>query len=182
MLRYILWRIAVMMPTLLIISALVFTIIELPPGDYFESYIAELQGRRRRRRPGADRGPAPGIRLRPAAGAALFPLGRRHAPRRLRLFLRVPAAGQRRGRRPAVADHAGLLRHHHLHLADRLSDRHLFGDPPVQLGRLRADLPRPARHRHPEFHAGADPDVFRQYLVRHLDRPSDGCRILQRSR
>ena len=40
MLRYILWRIAVMIPTLLIISALVFTIIELPPGDYFESYIA----------------------------------------------------------------------------------------------------------------------------------------------
>ena len=43
MLRYILWRIAVMIPTLLIISALVFTIIELPPGDYFESYIAELR-------------------------------------------------------------------------------------------------------------------------------------------
>ena len=43
MLRYILWRIAVMVPTLLIISALVFAIIELPPGDYFESYIAELQ-------------------------------------------------------------------------------------------------------------------------------------------
>ena len=43
MIRYILWRIAVMIPTLLIISALVFTIIELPPGDYFESYIAELK-------------------------------------------------------------------------------------------------------------------------------------------
>jgi peptide/nickel transport system permease protein len=43
MVRYILWRIAVMVPTLLIISALIFTIIELPPGDYFETYIAELQ-------------------------------------------------------------------------------------------------------------------------------------------
>lgn len=43
MLRYIFWRVAAMIPTLLIISALVFTIIELPPGDYFESYIAELQ-------------------------------------------------------------------------------------------------------------------------------------------
>jgi peptide/nickel transport system permease protein len=42
LLRYILWRIAMMVPTLLIISALVFTIIELPPGDYFESYAAEL--------------------------------------------------------------------------------------------------------------------------------------------
>src|SRR6478752_5516833 len=43
MLRYILWRIAVMVPTLLVISALVFTIIELPPGDFFESQIAELR-------------------------------------------------------------------------------------------------------------------------------------------
>ena len=43
MLRYIIWRILMMVPTLAIISALVFTIIELPPGDYFESYVAELQ-------------------------------------------------------------------------------------------------------------------------------------------
>jgi len=42
-LRYILWRFAVMIPTIIIISALVFAIIELPPGDYFESYIAELK-------------------------------------------------------------------------------------------------------------------------------------------
>ncbi|MDR7142047.1 ABC transporter permease [Rhizobium sp. BE258] len=43
MLRYILWRIAAMVPTLFVISALVFTIIELPPGDFFESQIAELR-------------------------------------------------------------------------------------------------------------------------------------------
>ena len=43
MLRYIAWRIMMMVPTLLLISALVFTIIELPPGDYFESYISELR-------------------------------------------------------------------------------------------------------------------------------------------
>ncbi|RVD44862.1 ABC transporter permease, partial [Mesorhizobium sp. M8A.F.Ca.ET.023.02.2.1] len=43
MFRYIVWRIAVMVPTLLIISALVFTIIELPPGDYFDSYVSELR-------------------------------------------------------------------------------------------------------------------------------------------
>ena len=43
MLRYILWRIAMMVPTLVLISMLVFTIIELPPGDYFESYAAELR-------------------------------------------------------------------------------------------------------------------------------------------
>ncbi|OCJ00356.1 ABC transporter permease [Rhizobium sp. AC27/96] len=43
MLKYILWRIAVMIPTLLVISMLVFTIIQLPPGDFFESQIAELR-------------------------------------------------------------------------------------------------------------------------------------------
>jgi len=43
MIGYILRRIALMIPTLLIISALVFTLIELPPGDYFESYMAEQQ-------------------------------------------------------------------------------------------------------------------------------------------
>ncbi len=43
MFRYIIRRILVMIPTLAIISGLVFTIIELPPGDYFESYVAELQ-------------------------------------------------------------------------------------------------------------------------------------------
>lgn len=42
MIGYIIHRILVMIPTLLIISALVFAIIELPPGDYFETYIAEL--------------------------------------------------------------------------------------------------------------------------------------------
>ncbi len=43
MFRYIIWRILTMIPTLLIISALVFVIIELPPGDYFESHVAELR-------------------------------------------------------------------------------------------------------------------------------------------
>jgi peptide/nickel transport system permease protein len=43
MLHYILRRILTMIPTLLIISMLVFVIIQLPPGDYLESHIAELQ-------------------------------------------------------------------------------------------------------------------------------------------
>ena len=43
LLKYILWRIAAMIPTLLIISALVFTIIELPPGNFLDSQIAEMQ-------------------------------------------------------------------------------------------------------------------------------------------
>lgn len=43
MLVYIIRRLLAMIPTLLIISALIFVIIQLPPGDYLESYIAELQ-------------------------------------------------------------------------------------------------------------------------------------------
>ena len=43
MLSYIIRRILIMIPTLLVTSMLVFAIIELPPGDYFESYVAELQ-------------------------------------------------------------------------------------------------------------------------------------------
>lgn len=43
MLSYILRRFLLMIPTLLITSVLVFAIIELPPGDYFESYVAELK-------------------------------------------------------------------------------------------------------------------------------------------
>ncbi|MEM7563557.1 MAG: ABC transporter permease [Pseudomonadota bacterium] len=43
MLSYVLRRILTMIPTLLIISMLVFVIIQLPPGDYLESHIAELQ-------------------------------------------------------------------------------------------------------------------------------------------
>ncbi len=43
MLRYVVRRILAMIPTLLVISLLVFVIIQLPPGDYLESYIAELQ-------------------------------------------------------------------------------------------------------------------------------------------
>ncbi len=43
MLAYLVRRILTMIPTLLIISMLVFVIIQLPPGDYLESYIAELQ-------------------------------------------------------------------------------------------------------------------------------------------
>ncbi len=42
MLRYIILRLLSMIPTLVVISMLVYTIIELPPGDYFESYVSEL--------------------------------------------------------------------------------------------------------------------------------------------
>ncbi len=41
--RYILRRLLLMIPTLVVISFIIFVIIQLPPGDYLESYIAELE-------------------------------------------------------------------------------------------------------------------------------------------
>jgi peptide/nickel transport system permease protein len=43
MLAYIIQRILIMVPTLIAISIIIFVIIQLPPGDYFSTYIAELQ-------------------------------------------------------------------------------------------------------------------------------------------
>ncbi len=43
MLRYTVHRLLVMVPTLFAISAMVFVIIQLPPGDYFTTYVNELQ-------------------------------------------------------------------------------------------------------------------------------------------
>ena len=52
MFGYIVHRLLVMVPTLLVISALVFLIIQAPPGDYLETLIAEMQSRGE----GVDRG------------------------------------------------------------------------------------------------------------------------------
>ena len=43
MFGYLVRRVLIMIPTLIAISVIVFTIIQLPPGDYLSSYIAELQ-------------------------------------------------------------------------------------------------------------------------------------------
>ncbi|MGA8380830.1 MAG: ABC transporter permease, partial [Stellaceae bacterium] len=44
MFSYIIHRLLIMIPTLIAISIVVFTIINLPPGNYFTTYVAELQG------------------------------------------------------------------------------------------------------------------------------------------
>jgi peptide/nickel transport system permease protein len=45
MFRYFVQRLLVMIPTLIVISIAIFAIIQAPPGDYLESYMAELQSR-----------------------------------------------------------------------------------------------------------------------------------------
>ena len=42
-LRYALYRLGTMLLTLLVVSALIFMIINLPPGDYLSNQIAELR-------------------------------------------------------------------------------------------------------------------------------------------
>jgi len=42
-LGYLVHRILIMIPTLIAISIVIFVIIQLPPGDYFSTYMAELQ-------------------------------------------------------------------------------------------------------------------------------------------
>ena len=151
-----------MVPTLVLISMLVFTIIELPPGDYFESYVAELQAMGEtadtaeidelRHRYGFDQ-PEPIRYLRWVGGMLVGDFG-------YSFEYRLPVS-------EVVGDRLWLtvlvsLRHHHRHLDDRLSHRHLFGDASIQLGRLRPDVAGADRPGDPEFHAGAGPDVFRQ--------------------
>lgn len=41
--RYLLHRISILIPTLIAISALIFMVIQLPPGDYLSNQVAELQ-------------------------------------------------------------------------------------------------------------------------------------------
>ncbi|GAB4109992.1 MAG: ABC transporter permease [Roseiflexaceae bacterium] len=43
MLQYILRRVLLMIPTLIVISIISFTIIQLPPGDFLSSYVAQLR-------------------------------------------------------------------------------------------------------------------------------------------
>jgi peptide/nickel transport system permease protein len=43
MLRYLFRRVLIMIPTLFVTSVLIFTVMKLPPSDYFETYVAEMQ-------------------------------------------------------------------------------------------------------------------------------------------
>ena len=42
MLRYIARRILLMIPTLILISFVTFIVVQLPPGDYLNAYVAQL--------------------------------------------------------------------------------------------------------------------------------------------
>ncbi len=133
LLRYIFRRIAIMIPTLIVTSMLIFTVIDLPPGDYFETYIAELQAQGENVNIEQIECAAQGIRFRQAALRRYFKwIGGMFAKGDFGYSFEYQLPVSRRRRR----SHLWLTMlvsfvHHHFHLARRLSDRHLFGDAPI---------------------------------------------------
>ena len=150
MLRFIVRRILLMIPTLFIISALVYFIIDLPPGDCVTSQIDEL----------LSRGDPDALRraeeLRHLYGLNQ-PLWQRYLEWVAGIFRwdfglscqdTVPVADLIGERMALTLDHGE--RHHRLHLDRVVRDRRLCRDPPVQARRLRRlvhRLHRPRRSR-----------------------------------
>ena len=58
MTQYIVKRLLLLFPTLFVIAVVSFVIIQLPPGDYLTSYIANLAATGETRDRGRDRRPA----------------------------------------------------------------------------------------------------------------------------
>ena len=76
MLGYIIHRLLIMIPTLIAISIVIFTIINLPPGNYFTTYVAELQSSGETTDLAKIAFLETAIRFRPPAVAAISLLGR----------------------------------------------------------------------------------------------------------
>ena len=153
MLRYVVHRLLIMVPTLLAISLISFVIIQLPPGDYLESYIAELQAQGEsiqgekleylRRVYGLDK---------PWWQQYLVWLGglfRGDFGYSFEYDLPVNAVvGDRH-----AADLHRLVRDDPVHLGGVVPDRRLLRDPQIHRRRSRADLHRLPRARHAQFPA-----------------------------
>ena len=131
MFHYVLKRIAVMIPTLVVISFIIFVIIQLPPGDYLETYIAELESQGEsvdkekieflRRQYGLDQ-PFLVQYYNWTSGFFVGDWG-------YSFEHDLPV-------REVVGDRIlltifGVGGNHHFHLGDRLSHRHLFGDASI---------------------------------------------------
>ena len=165
--------------TLLIISALVFFIIKLPPGDFLTNQIAELRAQGEAASAAKAEFLDQAIRARPSGLGAIPRLDRRVAgaerllgpdPGRLGMVVRIRQAGQRGRRRRALADAARQSGGRDLRPRRLDPDRHLLGDAAVFGRRLHRDLHRLYRPRDAELPARADPALLHEPLVRRLDR------------
>ena len=176
-LRYVVHRLLVMVPTLIAISIIVFIIIQLPPGDYLTTMLAELQSQGE----GANQGQIAYLR-------ELYGLDRPLWEQYLYWawgFVQGDLGYSFEYDRP-VAEVIGdrIFLTFVISFATILftwvvvvPDRDLLGDPQIQRGRPRADLPGLPRPRHAELPAGPGPALRRQRLVRHLDRRAGRARI-----
>ena len=138
MLGYLVHRILIMIPTLIAISIVIFVIIQLPPGDYFSTYMAELQSQGE----GANLEKIAFLKAQYGFDKPLWQQylywagGLLHGDMGYSFLYDLPV--NQRGRRPAAADLHRLVHDDHLHLCRRVPDRGLFGDASVQPGRLPA--------------------------------------------
>ena len=131
MAQYIVRLLLLLFPTLFVIAVVSFVIIQLPPGDYLTSYIANLAATGETRDRGRDRRPAGAVRPGQTAAGPVPALAVGLRARRLRPVVPVREAGAGADRR-AIAVHGGdLAGSHRLHLRDVDPDRHLLGGPAI---------------------------------------------------
>ena len=178
MLRYVVRRILLMIPTLFVISALVYFIIDLPPGDCVTSQIDEL----------LSRGDPDALR-RADELRHLYGLDQPLWYRYLAMGRRASSAGISGCRCQDTVPVADLIGerlaltivmescHHRLHLDRVVRHRRLCRDPSVQARRLRRLVHRLRRPVDPELPAGAGAALCRQGLFRPVDRRPDGSRV-----
>ncbi len=167
-----------MVPTLLIISVVTFTIIQLPPGDFVETRIMELQAT------GDETAVKEAERLR-----EMFFLddpGYKQYARWMGLYwfksfdeadggLLQGNMGRSMETQKTVNDVVGdrvlltvlVSLGTILHPGHRAAHRHLLGGQAVLMGRLHPDIPRFHRHVRAELPAGSRADVPQQHLPGH---------------
>ncbi len=152
MLAYIGRRALLAIFTVWAISVLSFAIIQLPPGDYVTSYIAQMASMGSVVTDEEAAEPPDPVRPRPAHLRAVLQVGEADRPGQLRHVDGVAAPGHRGDRRAPVADGGGLGGGAHPHLGPGVTDRDLLGGAAILRRRLRRDvhwLHRPGRPQLP---------------------------------
>ncbi len=184
MLAYIGRRALLAVFTVWAISVLSFAIIQLPPGDYVTSYIAQM----------ASMGSvvtdeeAENLRIQYGLGQPIYVQYLKwmqpHRAGQLRHVDGVAPARHRGDRRAPVADGGGVGGRADPDVGARAAHRHLLGRAPVLDRRLRGDLHRLHRPRRPELPARARPALPRLRPVQRAHRrpvlAGDAGRALER--
>ena len=134
MLGYFVRRLLLAAVTVWAITVVTFVIIQLPPGDFVDAYVAQSAAM------GSAITMEEAAALRQAYGLD-EPLLVQYVKwvgldraRRVRRLVRVRPAGERGDRRSPLAHHSHLDPGHRRHLGDRAADRDLFRGPPILVG------------------------------------------------